>query len=116
MPPTGTSFIEEVLQSTIAPAVQLAVRRWRMSPERVLRSLVMSAASAGDSDRRSHLLDYTPELLEIWLEDLGRPAFHARQLFQWVFVKRVTRFADMTDLPAPLRGELQESFEIYRLS
>ena len=60
----------------------------------------------------SFLLDYSPELLEIWLGDRGRPAFHAGQVARWIFERRVTDFSAMTDLPQELRAELGEAFEI----
>ena len=63
---------------------------------------------------RSHLLDYSPELLEIWLGDRGRPAFHAGQVARWVFERRVTDFSAMTDLPRELRADLAEAFDTLR--
>ncbi len=66
------------------------------------------------TDGRSYLLDYSPELLEIWLGDRGRPAFHAGQVARWIFERRVKDFSVMTDLPRELRAELAEAFEILR--
>lgn len=66
------------------------------------------------TEGRSYLLDYSPELLEIWLGDRGRPAFHAGQVARWVFERRVTDFSAMTDLPRELRGEFEAAFEILR--
>jgi len=44
--------------------------------------------------------------LEQVLEALGRPRFHARQIFQWVHKRGVTDFALMSDLSRELRAEL----------
>ena len=52
-----------------------------------------------------------PEL-EQALADLGRPRFHARQIFQWVYRRAVTDFAGMTDLGRDLRGQLGQEFRI----
>jgi 23S rRNA (adenine2503-C2)-methyltransferase len=44
--------------------------------------------------------------LEQALDDLGQPRFHARQIFQWIYKRGQTEFADMSDLPRDLRAEL----------
>ena len=44
--------------------------------------------------------------LEQVLEDLGRPRFHARQIFQWVHKRGITDFSLMSDLGRDLRAEL----------
>jgi 23S rRNA (adenine2503-C2)-methyltransferase len=50
--------------------------------------------------------------LEDALEALGKPRFHARQLFQWVHKRGVTDFAGMTDLGRELRSTLASQFRI----
>ena len=52
-----------------------------------------------------------PEL-EATLAQLGRPAFHARQIFQWIYRRGVTDFGLMTDLPRDLREQLGEHFRV----
>ena len=52
-----------------------------------------------------------PEL-EATLAQLGRPAFHARQIFQWIYRRGVTDFGLMTDLPRDLRDQLGEHFRV----
>jgi 23S rRNA (adenine2503-C2)-methyltransferase len=52
-----------------------------------------------------------PEL-ERALEALGRPRFHARQIFQWVYKRGVTDFALMSDLGLDLRAQLASAFTI----
>jgi 23S rRNA (adenine2503-C2)-methyltransferase len=44
--------------------------------------------------------------LERALTDLGRQAFHARQVFQWVHKRGVTEFGRMTDLSREMREQL----------
>jgi 23S rRNA (adenine2503-C2)-methyltransferase len=46
-----------------------------------------------------------PEL-EAAMVAIGLPAFRGRQVFQWVHQKDVSRFEEMTDLPAELRSRL----------
>ena len=52
-----------------------------------------------------------PELEET-LARLGRPAFHARQIFQWVYRRGVADFGLMTDLPRDLRHQLGQHFRV----
>ncbi|TCI37395.1 MULTISPECIES: 23S rRNA (adenine(2503)-C(2))-methyltransferase RlmN [Exiguobacterium] len=55
-----------------------------------------------------------PEL-EQWLIDAGEKAFRAKQLYDWMYVKRVTSFDDMTNLSKPLREKLDASFQLTTL-
>lgn len=48
--------------------------------------------------------------LEQALVDIGRPRFHARQIFQWVHKRGVTDVALMSDLSRELRAELAGYF------
>jgi 23S rRNA (adenine2503-C2)-methyltransferase len=52
-----------------------------------------------------------PEL-ENWCGDRGEKPYRAKQLFQWVFRKRVDEFDQMSDLAAEFRKQLAESFYI----
>jgi 23S rRNA (adenine2503-C2)-methyltransferase len=52
-----------------------------------------------------------PEL-EALLTSIGRPAYHARQIFSWLYRRGVTDFARMSDLPKTLRDLLTESYEV----
>ena len=50
--------------------------------------------------------------LEAALAGFGRPTFHARQIFQWIYRRGVTDFGLMTDLPRDLRENLGRQFRI----
>ena len=50
--------------------------------------------------------------LEHALADIGRPRFHARQIFQWVHKRGVTDFLLMSDLSRELRSQLTEHFTL----
>lgn len=54
------------------------------------------------------------ELEEI-LTDIGEKKFRAKQIFQWLHVKRVFDFDKMTDISVQLRTQLKEIFCINRL-
>lgn len=53
--------------------------------------------------------------LERTLKDCGQPHFHARQIFTWIYKKRVKDFAGMSDLPSGLRKRLKENFYLFSL-
>ncbi|MGQ0662316.1 MAG: 23S rRNA (adenine(2503)-C(2))-methyltransferase RlmN [Pseudomonadota bacterium] len=48
------------------------------------------------------------------LATLGEPAFRARQLWNWIYVRGATTFEGMTDLAKGLRAKLAERFVIAR--
>ena len=55
------------------------------------------------------ILNYTMQDLE---EKIS-PKFRAKQIYSWVYHKRVDSFLDMKNLPAKMREELEETFTIY---
>ncbi|MGX1900294.1 23S rRNA m(2)A-2503 methyltransferase [Thermolongibacillus altinsuensis] len=55
------------------------------------------------------------EDLQAWLQEQGEKPFRATQIFEWLYKKRVTSFADMTNLPKSLRERLEETFVITTL-
>ncbi|WP_270171986.1 23S rRNA (adenine(2503)-C(2))-methyltransferase RlmN [Paenibacillus sp. SYP-B4298] len=61
------------------------------------------------------IYDYTLEQLQQWMKDNGEPAFRAAQLFDWLYVKRVTGFEEMSNLPKPLRAKLDDQFAFVTL-
>jgi 23S rRNA (adenine2503-C2)-methyltransferase len=50
--------------------------------------------------------------LETWLERHESRAFHARQIFQWIYRRGVTDFAAMTDLARSLRARLSAELRV----
>ena len=55
------------------------------------------------------------ETLESLTERLiahGEPAFRAKQILEWIYKKRVLDPAAMSNLPAPLRAWLAETFDV----
>jgi 23S rRNA (adenine2503-C2)-methyltransferase len=56
-----------------------------------------------------------PAEIEAALAARGQPKYRSTQVLRWLYEKRVTGFADMTDLPAALRADLAEAFEFVRL-
>ncbi|WP_376797220.1 23S rRNA (adenine(2503)-C(2))-methyltransferase RlmN [Thermogemmatispora sp.] len=52
------------------------------------------------------LLGLTLRQLEAWFQELGEPAYRARQVYNWIYKHLVTDFAAMSDLPLSLRERL----------
>lgn len=48
------------------------------------------------------------------LAELGKETFRAKQVFSWLYQKRVASFAEMTDLSKQLRAFLEERYVITR--
>lgn len=59
------------------------------------------------------LLDAQPETLAAWMAERDERPYRARQVFDWIFRRRVERFDRMTDLPARLRQALAEEWSIF---
>ncbi len=58
------------------------------------------------------IYDLTFEELQQWLKDNGEKAFRAGQIYDWLYVKRVASFVDMTNLSKELREKLDGSFSL----
>ena len=50
--------------------------------------------------------------IEAALSSRGCPAYHARQIYRWVYRRGETDFDRMTDLGKKLRARLREEFSI----
>lgn len=53
--------------------------------------------------------------LETWVKENNEPKFRAGQIFDWLYKKRVTSFAEMTNLTKDLREKLANDFSITTL-
>ncbi|MGA2034391.1 MAG: 23S rRNA (adenine(2503)-C(2))-methyltransferase RlmN [Thermoguttaceae bacterium] len=60
-----------------------------------------------------HLLDQSPDQWQAWCSARGLPAYRAAQVRQWLFRRRATSFAQMTDLPQTFRDLLAGEFQIW---
>jgi 23S rRNA (adenine2503-C2)-methyltransferase len=55
-----------------------------------------------------------PELKK-WLSENGEKPFRAEQIYDWLYKKRISSFADMSNLSKGLRDKLENSFQITTL-
>jgi 23S rRNA (adenine2503-C2)-methyltransferase len=63
----------------------------------------------------SSILETTPEELAARFRDEGVEPYRARQVTHWVFARGVRSFDGMTDLPRPLRSELEGRWRTHAL-
>ena len=58
---------------------------------------------------KEHILSYTKDELST----IVNPKFRVKQIYNWLYHKRVENFEDMKNLPKDLRKSLDEKFTIY---
>jgi len=66
-------------------------------------------AGRTDDRNRVRLKALSREELEAFVENLGQPSYRGRQLYNWMYAKGVTDFAEMSSLPQSFREELSEA-------
>ncbi len=54
--------------------------------------------------------------LKDWLKDVNEKTFRAEQIFDWLYVKRVSSFEEMTNLSKGLRDSLANTFTLTTLN
>ncbi len=62
------------------------------------------------------IYDFSLEDLQNWVKENNEPAFRATQIFDWLYVKRVTSFEEMTNLSKGLRAKLNDQFSFVLLN
>ena len=63
-------------------------------------------------DNRRSFFDFTKNELAAFCEGLGEPRYRADQLYVNVYQRRIAGFQEMTDLPKPLRGDLEDRIDL----
>jgi 23S rRNA (adenine2503-C2)-methyltransferase len=61
-------------------------------------------------DKKIDILSLTFEELTAEIALMGEKNFRAKQIYEWLHVKNVDKFADMTNISAQLRAALEEKF------
>ncbi|WJH37472.1 23S rRNA (adenine(2503)-C(2))-methyltransferase RlmN [Paenibacillus sp. CC-CFT747] len=62
------------------------------------------------------IYDLTYEDWQEWVRANKEPGFRAGQIFDWLYVKRIGSFEEMTNLPKSLRDKLAEQFVFVTLT
>jgi 23S rRNA (adenine2503-C2)-methyltransferase len=71
--------------------------------------------AAGSQEEKRNLYDLRPAELEALLSEWGQPAYRARQIWGWLYVRFVDDFEQMLNLPRDLRSALAEQFTLHPL-
>ena len=58
------------------------------------------------------IYDFTYEQLNTWLMDKGEKSYRTKQIFQWLYRRRITDFAMMSDIKQSLIETFNENFVI----
>ena len=61
---------------------------------------------------KEKLLGKTPEELKEVVASVGLPAYTAKQLAEWMYVKRVKSFDEMTNISKEGRRKLSENYDL----
>lgn len=61
------------------------------------------------------IYDLTYQQLEEWLQGEGEPKYRAQQIYEWLYVKRILDFSEMSNLSKALRAKLEHNFQIGQL-
>jgi 23S rRNA (adenine2503-C2)-methyltransferase len=72
----------------------------------------MPAQPAPSLETRKAITGYTIAMLQAELASMGKEKYRAEQIFFWLYRRRVTTFADMTNLSKEVRAYLEENFYI----
>lgn len=65
---------------------------------------------------KTYLFDLSYIELQKIILSLGEPAFHAKQIWEWMYVKCAGSFDEMTDLPKELRDKLKQEIIFSHLT
>ncbi|WP_078380943.1 23S rRNA (adenine(2503)-C(2))-methyltransferase RlmN [Sutcliffiella halmapala] len=68
-----------------------------------------------DVTRKPSIYSLQLHELEDWLASIGEKKFRTKQIFEWLYKKRVTSFEDMSNLSKSLREQLDDAFVLTTL-
>lgn len=63
----------------------------------------------------NNIYNYTKEALENYFKEIGESKFRAGQVFDWLYIKRVNNFEEMTNLKKDLIKYLKQNFSMEKL-
>ncbi|HSZ79732.1 MAG TPA: 23S rRNA (adenine(2503)-C(2))-methyltransferase RlmN [Chthoniobacterales bacterium] len=67
-------------------------------------------------DKKPSIFNLPLSGLEAWVATRREPLYRAKQVLQWLYQKRITRFREMSDLSERLRDELDREFLLEPLA
>src|SRR5580700_2337156 len=69
-----------------------------------------------EMDKKPSVFNLTLSGLEAWAATRNEPPYRAKQVLQWLYQKRISRFQGMSDLSERLRDELNRDFLLAPLA
>lgn len=96
----------------------IAVEEYRTEQrtERETKPVKTGKTDIRDEGGRELLLGKTLPELEGVLRSLGEPGYRGRQLYEWIYAKRVRSFEEITPLPESLRTRLDAQYLLRSLT
>ncbi|MFA9557406.1 23S rRNA (adenine(2503)-C(2))-methyltransferase RlmN [Evansella sp. AB-rgal1] len=76
---------------------------------------MLSDIKKNDLEKKPSLYSLTFDELASWLKEKKEPAFRAKQLYDWLYIKRVTSFDEMTNLSKDFRSLLANEYSLTTL-
>lgn len=68
-----------------------------------------------DNMNKKNIFDLTLAEWGEWLKDNKEPQYRSKQIFDWLYVKRINKIEEMTNLSKGLRQKLDDQFEFQAL-
>lgn len=65
---------------------------------------------------KPYVYDLSLEEWQEWIKLNGEPGFRAGQIFDWLYVKRISSFDEMSNLPKTLRDKLSQHFDFVTMT
>ncbi|UKS30013.1 23S rRNA (adenine(2503)-C(2))-methyltransferase RlmN [Paenibacillus sp. HWE-109] len=72
--------------------------------------------SKASENAKPFVYDLNWDEWQVWVKENGESAFRAGQIFDWLYIKRVFSFDEMSNLPKTLRDKLKDQFEFVTLT
>ncbi len=107
MPSHASNFAFAIPMLPLLPILDDAI----LTPEPT--SFAAAASDQGPREPRRHLLNITFDDLKAWIIEQGEKPFRAGQVLKWVYQRRASSFAEMSDLPQGFRERLEVSFVLF---
>lgn len=85
------------------------------TPEKPLALVPDLPPSVVLAPEKTQLKDMSFKALKAFFADMGEKAFRAAQVYNWMYVRRVNSFEEMTNLPKSLRQTLADTCSLHRI-
>lgn len=81
-----------------------------------MATLTTEVEKKSQVDDKPLIYDLTMSALEEWLLSNGEKKFRATQIFEWLYIKRVNSFEEMSNLSNELREKLERNYSMQAMT